>query len=86
MLYAVMYRFRASEALGLPLCIIFTLISSLRLDFECSDGCFLKSTSFAQRGFIIEISCCVVKAPSKERVRSDSSFSPSLRSRSFEEA
>ena len=31
-----------------------------RLDFECSGGCFPKSTSFAQ--YYIEMSCCVVHA------------------------
>ena len=41
-----------------------------RLDFKRSDGCFSKSTSLAQRH--IEIRCCVVQAPSKERMRNDS--------------
>ena len=38
-----------------------------RLDFECSDGYFPKSTSLAQRH--IEISCCAVQHPSKEPLR-----------------
>ena len=38
------------------------------LDFEFSDGCFPKSTPLAQCN--IEITCCVVQAPSKERERS----------------
>ena len=39
-----------------------------RLDFECPDGCFLKSTSLAQCHN--EMRYCVVQAPSKERVQS----------------
>ena len=38
-----------------------------RLNFECSDGCFPKSTSLAQRH--IDKRCCVVQAPSNENVK-----------------
>ena len=70
MLYRVMYCCKAPEALGLPLCIIcVSRISSFVSILDVQKAAWPKSTSLAQRH--IEISCCVVQAHSKERVRSD---------------
>ena len=57
-----LYCCKASEALGLPLCIIFVIFS--HLDFQRSDGSFPKSISLAQRAILKEVVvlCCVRSA------------------------
>ena len=67
MLYGVIYCCKASEALGLPLCIIcVSITSSVVLILDDQKAACPKSTSFAQRH--VEIGCCFVQAPSKGRV------------------
>ena len=65
MLYGIAYCCKASEASGLPLCIICaSIISPLVLILN---ALFPKSTLFTER--YIEISCSVAQSPSEERVR-----------------
>ena len=71
-LYGLIYCCKASEALGLPLCIIcVSIIFSLFPILDVHKAACPKPISFAKRQF--EKGCCVAQAqaPSKERSRSN---------------